>query len=256
MRSNTVLLAALITLTSLVLRADDKKPDPKTEKPKIVLALPLGVPAGTPSKTVLRGLKLDTATEIHCSEPKAAVKLLTKGKAALPDKAEPAKLGDTQVEIELNVPTELGGKTVTLTAVTPAGDTEPFEILVDVPGSVVQEKEPNNSFRQAQPIQVPQVIEGAISQNQDVDVFRFEGKAAQVIVLDVLAARRGSALDSMLLFHDADGKLLGSNDDHDGSLDSYLEIKLPRDGAYFVTVMDAHDTGGPLHVYRLAAKVK
>jgi hypothetical protein len=103
---------------------------------------------------------------------------------------------------------------------------------------------------------VPSIVEGAISQNQDVDVFRFEGKAGQVVVIEVLAARRGSALDSILLLHDADGKLIASNDDHAGSTDSLLEIKLPRTGAYFVTVMDAHDSGGVMHVYRLTVTVK
>jgi hypothetical protein len=238
------------------LHADDKKPDPKKEPPRILVALPMGIPAGSSAKMVLRGLKLDTATEVRCSDPKASVKLLGKSKAAAPDKLDPAKLGDTQVEIEATIPGEQAGKTVTLTAVTPAGDTEPREILVDVPGSIVKEKEPNNGFRQAQPVPVPAVVEGAINQSQDVDVFRFEGKAGQTIVLEVLAARHGSALDSILLLHDEDRKLLASNDDHAGSLDSYLEVKLTRDGPCFVTVMDAHDSGGPLHIYRLSLKTK
>jgi hypothetical protein len=236
------------------MRAEDKKPDPKNDKPKIIVSLPLGVPAGSPEKVTLRGLKLDEATELRCSESTASVKILNKAKAAPPDKLEPAKVGDTQMEIELSAPAELGGKSLSLTAVMPAGDSEPYELLVDVPGSIIKEKEPNNGFRQAQPIQVPQTIEGAIGQAQDVDVFRFDGKADQTMVLEIVAARRGSALDSLLMVHDANGKLIATNDDHDGSPDSFLELKLPRDGAYFVSVLDAHDTGGPIHVYRLLVK--
>src|SRR6185369_5465903 len=97
--------------------------------------------------------------------------------------------GDTQIEVEVNVPAEFAGKTVGLTAVTPAGDTQAYELLIDGPGTVLPEKESNNGFRQAQVITLPQVVEGTISPAQDVDVFRFEGKAGQTVVMEVAAAR-------------------------------------------------------------------
>jgi hypothetical protein len=248
----------LFVICCLVLsaRAEEKKPDPKNDKPRIVVSLPLGVAAGAPAKVTLRGLKLDTATEVRCTDEHVTVKVLSKGKAAVPDKLDAAKVGDTQIEIELNAPAELAGKAVGLAAVTPAGDSETYEVLIDEPGKVILEKEPNNGFRQAQAIAVPQVIEGFINPAQDVDVYRFEGKSGQTVVLEVVAARRGSALDSLLMLHDGDGKLLATNDDHGSSTDSYLEVKLPRDGRYFVSVLDALDTGGPVHVYRLIVKAK
>jgi hypothetical protein len=119
---------------------------------------------------------------------------------------------------------------------------------------VIPEKEPNDGFRQAQKIQVPQVIDGLIDRPRDVDVFRFEGKAGQKVICEILAARHGSALDSILTIYDAQGRELASNDDTEASPDSRLEVTLPKAGIYHVTVMDAHDQGGPEHVYRLVVR--
>jgi pre-peptidase len=99
-------------------------------------------------------------------------------------------------------------------------------------------------------------VDGAIGRNQDVDVFRIDGKAGQRVVIEVLASRYGSALDSFLSLHDGDGKLLETSDDIEGSKDSRIELTLPKDGPYFASVIDANDTGGPAHVYRLVVKEK
>ena len=53
---------------------------------------------------------------------------------------------------------------------------------------------------------------------QDVDVFRFEGRAGQRVVAEVLAARLGSPVDSFLTVYDAQGRVLAANDDHGGSM--------------------------------------
>ena len=57
----------------------------------------------------------------------------------------------------------------------------------------------------------------------------------------------------MLTLYDANGERVAGNDDGpDGfGLDSLLEVTLSRDGAYYLSLIDAHDTGGPTHVYRL-----
>jgi len=73
----------------------------------------------------------------------------------------------------------------------------------------------------------------------------------------VLAARYGSALDSILTLYDADGHTVASNDDLDGTTtDSRLEVTLAKAGVYYVSLIDAHDTGGPAHVYRLSIRAK
>ncbi len=90
-----------------------------------------------------------------------------------------------------------------------------------------------------------------INPAHDVDVYRFTGQAGQHLVLEVHAARYGSALDSRLTLYDGAGPEIASNDDADATPDSRLLVTLPETGSYLVSVMDAHDQGGPAHVYRL-----
>jgi hypothetical protein len=155
----------------------------------------------------------------------------------------------------VTLPADFADKEAGFTVVTPAGESAPHKLLVDKTPTVA-EKEPNNGFRQAQPVQVPQVIDGAIGQNQDVDVFRFDGHAGQQVVIEVFAARYGSSLDSFLTLYNADGQIIASNDDIEGTTDSRIEATLPKAGVYYLSVIDAHDTGGPAHVYRLVLRTK
>ena len=113
-------------------------------------------------------------SEVRCREPGVGIKVLSKGKVGVPNQMDPNKLGDTQVEVEIKIPADFKGDAARFVAITPQGESPPHRLLVDRP-PVLAEKEPNNSFRQAQSIVVPQVVEGRISQAMDVDVFRFEG---------------------------------------------------------------------------------
>lgn len=239
-----------LALLPLALLAQPKKPDPKNQ-PRVVVVMPLGMAPGGTSKLTIRGLKLDTATEVRLPGTKGTVKVLSKGKAGVPNMQKPEKVGDTEVQVEITLPADVAEGTVPLVVVTPGGTTEAHKLLVQ--RVVIAEKEPNNGYRQAQPLTLPALVDGAIGSPQDVDVFRFEGKAGQKIVAEVFADRHSSALDGVLALVDDRGAILASNDDAEGA-DPKLEITLPRDGTYYVSLIDAHDQGGAAHVYRLAVK--
>ncbi len=121
------------------------------------------------------------------------------------------------------------------------------------------ENEPNNKISNARKIRLPVVINGRIDRKDDWDVFRFNGRSNQVVVLEVTARRLDSPLDSLLRITDAAGQLIGLNDDCEdlGSglnthhADSYLRIQLPRDGEYFVHLGDTGRNGGTEYGYRL-----
>jgi hypothetical protein len=249
-----VLLIALLFLPAALAPAQPKPPE-KKDGPRPLVCIPLGVVPGVETKLTIRGQRLDTSTEIRFGDVKATVKIVNKGKANVPNMQDAAKVGDTQIEATVTLPDDFAGKEAAFTVVTPAGESPPHKLLVDKTPTIA-EKEPNNGFRQAQPVQIPQVIDGAIGQNQDVDVFRFDGLAGQQVVIEVFAARYGSALDSYLTLYNADGQIIASNDDRDGTTDSRIEATLPKVGAYYVSVIDAHDTGGPAHVYRLVIRAK
>jgi hypothetical protein len=251
MRRTTAL--ALLTIALPFAAGQPTKPAP-VEPPKIVLALPFGVTPGKPAKVTLRGLKLDAVTEVRCGDPKASAKLLGKGTKAGgydPMKVPVALTGDTQVDIEVSLPAGFPGRTLPLTVVSAGGESPPYSLLVDDDTPRVAEMEPNDGFRQAQPVTLPVIVEGGIKQPQDVDVFRFEGRAGQRVVAEVLAARLGSPVDSFLTVYDGQGRVLAANDDHAGSPDSRADLTLPAAGTYYVSVADANDQGGPAHAYRL-----
>jgi hypothetical protein len=250
--NRAVVLVALLLAVSAAL-GEDKKPDARTDAPRVTVVVPLGAAPGATTRVTVRGVKLDAATELRFTDSGVTAKVVNKGKAAVPNMQDASKVGDTQVEAEVTLPRDIAGGKVSFVVVTPAGESAPHDLLVETAAPVVAEKEPNNGFRQAQPIQVPQLIDGAVSQPQDVDVYRIEGKAGQRLVCEVFAARHGSALDAVLTLYDAGGHELAANDDAEGG-DSRLEATLPRDGVYFLSLLDAHDQGGPAHAYRLAVR--
>jgi len=252
MRYTLGLVAAFAVLAAA---AEPKKPD--DVKPKVIVAAPLGLTLGKATKLLVRGLKLDAATEVHLHDPKGTAKILSKGKAPLPNKEKDDidRYGDTQIEIEATLSSDYAGPTVTFTVVTPAGESAPHTLFVDH-APIVAEKKPNNSFQKAQPVQLGQTIEGVVNPASDVEVFRFDGKQGQQVVIEVFAARYGSPLDSLLTLYDAEGRIVASNDDVDGTSDSRIEMTLPTTGAYFVSVVDANDMGSPSNIYRLVMRAK
>lgn len=121
------------------------------------------------------------------------------------------------------------------------------------------ENDANNDPAHAQVVKLPIIVNGRSDAKDDQDVFRFEGKAGQTVVAEVQARRLLSPMDSILRITDAAGKLLAVNDDTSdpGSglnthhADSYLRVKLPADGAYFVHLADTARSGGKEYAYRL-----
>ncbi len=234
----------------MLIGAEPKKPEP----PAITAIAPLGIEPGVKTKLTVRGLRLDTATEVRCQEPKATAKLLKKSKVGAPNPQDLQRIGDTQVEAEVMLPSDYPNRTVTVTVMTPGGESPARALLVER-APIVEEKEPNNGFRQAQRIALPSEVGGRIEASKDVDLYRFEGKAGQKITVEISAARFGSTLDALATLYDGEGRILASNDDAPTHSDPILEARLPKDGAYYVGVIDANDEGGPTYLYRLGLRL-
>ncbi|MFO0965884.1 MAG: hypothetical protein U0793_09920 [Gemmataceae bacterium] len=233
--------------------AQDKKKDKKVE-PHIALLVPLGAPPGKTTKITVRGWRLDQAMEVRASDG-ATAKIVSKGGAAVPDK-NPEKVGDTQVIVEVTVPAKLVADRIDLTVVTPDGVSKGRPLLIEQRLPVVPEKEPNPGFKESQAIEAPVVVEGTVSAARDVDVFRLVGKKGRKLRAEALAARYGSPLDALLSLYDERGELVAHAAAEKAGADPRLEIELPGDGVFFLVLSDAHDSGSPLHVYRLVVEVK
>ena len=128
------------------------------------------------------------------------------------------------------------------------------------------EVEPNDNVEDAQKVLLPRIVDGCIQMPGDVDVFRFKGRAGDEIVIETIARRLRSPLDSLVRLIDEHGNVLGWNDDvserKEGFLhtdmgvlthhaDSYLRAFLPDDGMYYVQASDAQGKGGEAYAYRL-----
>ena len=119
--------------------------------------------------------------------------------------------------------------------------------------------EPNDALPEAQPVELPVIINGRIDAPDDWDVYRVSGRAGQTLVAEVNARRLDSPLDSILKITDARGRTLAFNDDcmdagsglNTHHADSYLTIELPADGDYFVHLGDTLRSGGDAYGYRL-----
>jgi hypothetical protein len=78
----------------------------------------------------------------------------------------------------------------------------------------VAEREPNDSVEQAQQVSLPVTINGHISggsdsgKNPDEDYFRFTAKKGEKLSIEVMAARLGSPLDSVIEILDAQGNAI------------------------------------------------
>ncbi|MGC8639574.1 MAG: PPC domain-containing protein, partial [Isosphaeraceae bacterium] len=121
------------------------------------------------------------------------------------------------------------------------------------------ETESNDEPSQARKVSLPIIVNGRADHPGDWDVFEVAGRAGETIVAEVHARRLGSPYDSFLKVTSADGKVIGLNDDHfdagsglnTNHADSYLMVKLPTDGKYYIHVGDTTRRSGKEYAYRL-----
>ena len=250
MRTIVFLLIALSVSTS-----QDKK-DPKKDSPgRVLYAVPLVAKPGEKQKLSLRGKGLDTAKDVKVNGAEGAkIKFLAAKKVAVPNNYPVERIGDSEIEIELELPKNAKPGEVILSASGPNGDSEPYKLLIRDDLPVIAEKEENGGFDTAQAVTLPCAIEGTIKTEKDVDVFRIEGKKGDVLKIEVQASRFGSPVDALVTLHDTDRKLIAAADDSGKSADPILSVTLPRDGNYFLSLIDAHDLGGPNFGYRLVIR--
>lgn len=224
----------------------------KLEKqPVIVCAAPLAVTPEKEIKLALRGAFLDEITAVKVASAEIKFEITSKGKTPVPPNYDAKRVGDTQAEIKFTLPPETPAGKLSLIAVSANGESAAYEIVVARPDDLIDEKEPNDSFKSAQNVSVGKTIVGVIGDARNVDVFRIEVSAGQKLVVEAIAARVGSLLDPTLTLYDSKGMVVAANDDHAGTRDSRIETTLSQPGTYFFTVQDANDAGGPHFAYLL-----
>src|SRR5437588_6545122 len=183
-----VVIAAVIATAAFPLMAEEK---PKQE-PKITSVSPLAVSPGSTTVVKIVGLKLDQATgvrwgaaaeaEVATTQPvdpaqgqpstqpttQPSMPITSKGKAAVPAGMDAANVGEDLLEIKLTLPADVPEGELKLVVDTPAGPAAAASLLVKRAEDLLDEKEPNNGFREAQPIESGKLVRGSIQAAGDV----------------------------------------------------------------------------------------
>lgn len=250
--SRVAILLALALSPSTPARTQDKKPPEKKDAPKVLYAVPLVAKPGEKQKLTLRGKNLAAVKEVKVAGADGAkVKFLAARAAGVPNNYPADRVGDSEVEVELELPKGVKPGAVTVTAVGPGGDSNAHTLPVRDELPTVAEKEPNDGFEQAQPLAVPSAVEATIKSERDADVFKVEGKKGARVRFEVQAGRFGSPVDATMTLYDANRRVIDSADDVGGNPDPVLVVTFPHDGVYYLSILDAHDLGGANFGYRL-----
>lgn len=233
-----------------------KKKESKDPVPQIVVAAPLAIEAGKTTKLILRGVKIEDISEIRLHEPKSTGKVIGKSKKVpVPNNANLSQVGDSEVEVEITLPSEVPGGTVPFSVVGPGGESKPHLLIVKDDTPIVMEKEPNDGFKNAQPLSYPCVVEGSIRQSQDVDVFRLDAKQGERLHIELQANRFGSPVDGTFTLYDDAARIVANADDSARSVDPILTLTVAKSGTYYLSLIDAHDQGGDIFRYRLIVRL-
>ncbi len=206
--------------------------------PTLAYVLPPGVQRGHEHVLTLTGSHLKDAAELMFYEPGITAK-----------KVEVVDPQNVKVTIEVAPDCRLGEHTLQLR--TRSGVSDYRSLFVgSLPG--VDEKEPNNSFDQPQPIELNVCVAGVL-QNEDADYYRIKAKKDQRLSVEVEGMRLGQAFfDPFIAILDKNRFELGAVDDTvSARQDSFLSVIIPEDGEYTILVRESSYRGADNCRYRL-----
>ncbi len=126
---------------------------------------------------------------------------------------------------------------------------------------VLEDKQDNSKPAKAQLLKLPVALCGTCDPAEDVDCYRFRGKAGQELSCEVFAqrvskaihdmvSRGGYHLDPILTLRNSHDQVVAMVDNTFGG-DPVLHVKLPADGEYTLEVRDTRYAGDPRYSYCL-----
>jgi len=152
--------------------------------------------------------------------------------------------------VAVNMPTEVPGDRLSLSAAKAPGQGSSWVTLVAASGLEQMEQEPNNSPEASTPCVVPGALEGRFQVERDRDYFHFECKAGQRFLIRGQTRSLGSPSDLLLRLYKPDGSLMAEAEDS-GPEEGIIDFNCPADGVYRLRVEELNQRGGPEYVYRI-----
>jgi len=223
--------------------------------PKIVSILPDSVQRGTTAVLTVEGENLSDVTGFifsgdggltatNAPAPPSSVRIESSRGGIVHADGDEKKL---RVSAAVTAEAALGPRE--LRVVTPNGVSNPLTLNVGFLREVAA-MESNHSTNDAQGIELPAAINGALREPAEIDYYRLKARKGERLIFDVYAFRAGSPLDSSLALLDASGKELVRSEDVNG-LDSLIDFTVPDDGEYLLAIRDFRYQGGKDFKYRI-----
>ena len=123
----------------------------------------------------------------------------------------------------------------------------PF-IVGDLPEFI--ESESNSEPEKAEQVELPVTINGQIAGECDLDYYRFPANVGDVVKVEMVAARLGSALDPVVQIYDPTGHRIAAQELRVGA-DPVLAFRADVTGDYQLMISSVTFRGGPAFVYRV-----
>jgi hypothetical protein len=231
----------------------------QTTPPTVTFTTPSGIQRGATATFVVEGTGLEGAKTLVFSEPGLSGKVLEVSPVPTSMSAlEPKVVRSSrpyfddppavQARVEISAESWMAPGTHQFRIITPNGSSTAGRIVVS-PYPETQEREPNDSFGEAQELALPMTVHGLLPKPGDTDAYRFQAKASQEVVCLINAGGLGSRLDPVIEVVDASGKVIASNQQERDR--TALGLKIPSDGIYAARVSDYQQGGTIRHFYRL-----
>ncbi len=210
---------------------------------------PRGAQKGRPFTLTLVGRELSDVLRIHSTMPATFTPMSPEMPAGM--MAAPGRYASFLVEPKA----ELGTGVFPIRVETAAGisNIQLFSIG-EFPELQEEETKPNSndSIEAAQSLPASAVTMTGSLRGAERDFYRIQGKAGERRVIEVEGRRVGSAIDPVLRVFDQAGRQLAKSEDAAMlGLDARVDLKLPRDGFYYIEVHDARFSTQGANFYRL-----
>jgi hypothetical protein len=225
----------------------------QTAPPTLEKVSPTGAQRGTRATVTIHGSNIAGATRIIFGEPglSATISAIKELPIEKPEMAKgvvrtDAPIDDKARKYELTAVVTIAAEAPHGVHVfrlhTPLGVSNLLRFAVSSLPEVA-DLEPNEPAA-PQVVKLPAGINGALAKPGDVDAYRFQARAGEEMVFQLVARPLGSRLDSVLRLLDARGAVVAENNDVDLSRDSILTWRCADAGTYTVTVEDVEHGGG------------
>lgn len=237
--------------------------------PYLISVAPRGVRRGGRAVLTIEGYNLNEASEIIWNKPGITGSIILNSETAREkprNSLDPTMKfqGDrgtrNRVQAELFIDANAAPGIYSFRLKTPLGTTSTGRIYVGALRETA-EKEMNDTTADAQLLTLPTAVAGEMQRLGDADHFKFNAKAGQQLVFQVVASGFGSKLDSVLTLLDANGQELANSQtfqrDFSGQRDALLAYTTKTDGEYILRLTDQQKAGQPMsgpplqYAYRL-----